>query len=140
MAQENKTRPTHVDVETFLGSVENKTRLADAHTMIEMMTRITGEPATMWGPSIIGFGSCHYKYDSGREGDMPLVGFSPRKSNLAFYLGKSFDGYESLISKLGKHKTDASCLYVNKLADIDLGTLETMVERSAAHARETDQA
>lgn len=82
MAQENKTRPTDVDVETFLSTVENKTRLLDARTIIEMMSRITGEPPVMWGPTIIGFGTSHYRYESGREGDVPLVGFSPRKANL----------------------------------------------------------
>lgn len=82
MAQENKTRPTDVDVETFLSTVENKTRLLDARTIIEMMSRITGERPVMWGPTIIGFGTSHYRYESGREGDVPLVGFSPRKANL----------------------------------------------------------
>ncbi|MEM7330045.1 MAG: DUF1801 domain-containing protein [Pseudomonadota bacterium] len=138
MAQENKTRPTQVNVESFLGTVENKTRLQDARTMIEIMHRVTGEPAVMWGPSIIGFGTSHYKYDSGREGDVPLVGFSPRKANLVLYLGKSFDGYDTLIAQLGKHKTGASCLYINKLADVDLQVLETMVDRSAAHERAAD--
>lgn len=139
MAQENKTRPTQVDVDSFLVTVENKTRLQDARSIIEMMTRLTGEPAVMWGPSIIGFGTSHYRYESGREGDVPLVGFSPRKANLVLYLGKSFPDYNALIAKLGKHKTGASCLYINKLADVDLGVLETMIEHSAAHARATDQ-
>jgi hypothetical protein len=140
MAQENKTRPTDVDVETFLSTVENKTRLLDARTIIEMMSRITGEPPVMWGPTIIGFGTSHYRYESGREDDVPLVGFSPRKANLVLYLGKSFEGYDTLITNLGKHKTGASCLYVNKLADVDVSVLETMIDRSAAHARATDQA
>lgn len=139
MAQENKTRPTEMPVEAFLKTVENKTRLEDARTLIELMAQITGERPTMWGPSIIGFGISHYKYASGREGDVPLVGFSPRKANLALYLGKSFEGYESLITQLGKHKSGASCLYINKLADVDISVLETMVERSAAYARATDQ-
>lgn len=139
MAQENKTQPTQVDVDSFLATVENKTRLQDARTIIEMMTRLTDEPAVMWGPSIIGFGTSHYRYESGREGDVPLVGFSPRKANLVLYLGKSFPDYNTLIAKLGKHKTGASCLYVNKLADVDLSILETMIERSAAHAQATDQ-
>ena len=137
MAQENKTRPTQVDVESFLGTVENKTRLQDARTIIEIMQRLTGEPAVMWGPSIIGFGTSHYRYESGREGDVPLVGFSPRKANLVLYLGKSFEGYDTLIAQLGKHKTGASCLYINKLADVDLRVLETMIDRSAAHERAT---
>jgi Domain of unknown function (DU1801) len=140
MADENKTRPTEVSIETFLAGVTHPTRRADADVLIEAMQRLSGEPPVMWGPSIIGFGTCHYRYESGREGDMPLVGFSPRKSNLALYLGKSFDGYAKLISQLGKHKTGASCLYINKLSDIDMGVLEEMITRSAAHARATDQA
>lgn len=139
MAQDNKTQPTQVNVESFLSSVENKTRLQDARTLIDVMRQITGEPPVMWGPSIIGFGTSHYRYESGREGDVPLVGFSPRKANLALYLGKSFADYDTLIAQLGKHKTGASCLYVNKLADVDLRVLETMIENSAAHARATDQ-
>ena len=100
------------------------------------MKTITGEEPKMWGSSIIGFGAYHYKYDSGREGDMPKVGFSPRKQSLTLYIMNGFDRYEELMEKLGKHKTGKSCLYVNKLADIDEGVLKELITLSFHYMNE----
>ncbi len=132
---EIKTKPTGATVDAFIAAVEKPVRRADAITLREMMERVTGEPATMWGPSIIGFGSYHYRYASGHEGDACRVGFSPRAANLVLYVG-GFDGYESLLGRLGKHKTSKACLYLNKLADVDAGVLEEIVVRSYATAED----
>lgn len=128
-----KTVPTAKPVADFLASVEPGAKREDALVLLELFTRVTGEEAVMWGPSIIGFGSYHYVYDSGREGDSMRSGFSPRKAKHSLYFmgrycdeqtGKTVD---ALLEKLGKHSTGASCVYVNKLADIDLGVLEEIV-------------
>ncbi len=126
---ETKTRPTDVSVDAFLASVAHPVRRADGQALRAMMERITGEPATMWGPSIVGFGSCHYRYESGHEGDMPRVGFSPRSSSLILYVG-GFPDYDALLARLGKHRRSVACLYVNKLADVDLGVLEEIARRT----------
>ncbi len=136
---ENKTRPTDQDVIDFLNSVDNKTRRQDGFAVLEMMEEITGEEAVMWGSSIVGFGSYHYKYDSGREGDMPLIGFSPRKQNMTLYIMPGFDDYENILEDLGKHKIGKSCLYVNKLADVDKDVLRRLIRRSYKHMKETNQ-
>ncbi len=94
-----------------------------------MMERVTGEPAVMWGPSIVGFGRYHYRYASGHEGDMCRVGFSPRSANLVLYVG-GFPDYEAMLAKLGKHKRSKACLYLNKLADVDVGVLEEITQRT----------
>jgi hypothetical protein len=134
---ENKTKPTDQDVIDFLNDVEHKTRRQDGFTLLEMMQQITGEEAVMWG-SIIGFGSYHYKYESGREGDMPLIGFSPRKQSMTLYIMPGFDDYEDLLGKLGKHKIGKACLYVNKLADVDADVLRKLIKRSYTHMKETN--
>ena len=126
---EAKTKPTPVNVEAFIASVEKSTRREDATIVRQMMERVTGAPATMWGPSIIGFGSYHYRYASGHEGDTCRVGFSPRSANLVFYVG-NFPEYAALLERLGKHKSGKGCLYVNKLADVDLAVLEEIVQLS----------
>jgi hypothetical protein len=126
---ETKTRPTEVSVDDFLDGVVHPVRRADGEALRAMMERVTGEPATMWGPSIVGFGSCHYRYASGHEGDMPRVGFSPRSANLVLYVG-GFPGYEALLGKLGKHKSSKACLYLNRLADVDPAVLEEIVRRT----------
>ncbi|HMS92923.1 MAG TPA: DUF1801 domain-containing protein [Candidatus Saccharibacteria bacterium] len=126
---DNKTKPTNVSVDEFLATVSQE-RADEARKIIVIMARITGEPAVMWGPSIIGFGSVHYKYDSGREGDMPLLGFSPRKASLTIYFMEGFDQYEGELAQLGKVKTSKGCLYVTKLTNIDLGVLTNMIESS----------
>lgn len=130
---ENKTKPTSVSVEEFIEAVEPQSKRDDARVLDALFRKVTGEEPKMWGPSIIGYGSYHYKYESGREGDMCRAGFSPRKAKHSLYL---MGGYcdditakhrEEALKRLGKHKTGASCLYVNKLADIDLDVLEEMI-------------
>ena len=128
---EIKTKPTAVSVEAFLEAVEHHVRRADGKAVCAMLARVTGEPAVMWGPSIVGFGSYHYRYDSGHEGDMPRVGFSPRSANLVLYVG-GFPEYDALLGKLGKHRRSKACLYVKKLADVDLGVLEEIARRTYA--------
>ena len=134
---ETKTRPTPANVDDFIAAIEKPGRRDDAKALREMMERVTGEPAIMWGPSIIGFGAYHYLYASGHEGDACRVGFSPRSANLVLYVG-GFPGFEELLGKLGKHKRSKACLYLNKLADVDLGVLEEIVRRTF-EATEADQ-
>lgn len=123
---EIKTKPTEVTAAAFIAAVENPVRREEAKTVSTMMERVTGEPPKMWGPSIIGFGSYHYKYDSGHEGTMCRLGFSPRKAQLVLYILTGAAGEEAQLAKLGKHKTGKSCLYINKLADVDMAVLEEM--------------
>lgn len=131
-----QTRETGASVQGFIKGIENETRRKDAAALVALMTRVTGTKPKMWGPAIVGFGKYHYKYDSGREGDMLRLGFSPRKANLALYLITKDDGYEDALARLGKHKTGGSCLYINKLSDVDLKVLEGMIRRSWQLARE----
>lgn len=133
---ENKTKPTDVAVEDFLNAVENDRRRSDAFELLAMMRELTGEEAKMWGASIIGFGSYHYKYESGREGDFMQLGFSPRKANLVCYIMLGFSGYQALMDRLGKYKTGKSCLYINKLDDIDRAVLRQLIEKSLADLRQ----
>ncbi len=130
MSSESKTRPTEVSIDTFLESVSDKRR-EESRLLIDMMRKISGEDPCMWGPSIIGFGTKHYKYDSGREGDMPLLAFSPRKASLTIYLD-GFDKYTDELADLGKHKHSVSCLYINKLEDIKVDVLRTILEKCFA--------
>ena len=134
---QNKTRPTNDDVVEFLNNVEHKTRRQDGLALLDMMTEITGEKAVMWG-SIVGFGSYHYKYESGREGDMPLIGYSPRKQSMTVYIMPGFDEYDGLLSQLGKHKIGKSCLYINKLADVDEAVLRKLIKESYDHMKTTN--
>ena len=131
-----KTVPTDKSVEGFLHNVENKKRRQDAFSVLEMMKEITGEPPKMWGQSIVGFGQYHYKYDSGREGDFLKIGFSPRKTSLVLYLMTGFERYEELMSHLGKHKTGKSCLYVNKLEQVDEAVLRELIAESMRYMNE----
>jgi hypothetical protein len=128
---ETKTKPTDASVDAFLDAVANPARRADGRAVRAMMERVTGERAVMWGPSIVGFGSYHYRYASGHEGDMCRVGFSPRSSNLVLYVG-GFEAYDMLLARLGKHKRSKACLYLNKLADVDSAVLEQIVRRTFA--------
>ena len=130
---ENKTQATVTRVEDFVTGIADENQHADARSLIAMMTRLSGEPATMWGPSIIGFGRYRYRYDSGREGEMCRIGFSPRKGQTVLYLIDGFEGHAELMAKLGKHKTGKSCLYVKRLSDIDLVVLEDMCRSSLAY-------
>ena len=134
---EVKTKPTEVSVDAFLDGVKHPVRRADGEAIREMMERITGEPAVMWGPSIVGFGAYHYRYASGHEGDMCRVGFSPRSANLVLYVG-GFPEYEEMLARLGKHKTSKACLYINKLADVDQAVLEEIVRRSFEASEDVD--
>lgn len=136
MAQ-NKTNRNDGDVRSYLESVENKRRRDDALALLEMMGEITGEPATMWGTSIVGYGSYHYRYESGREGDWFLTGFAPRKASMTLYIMPGFERYDDLLARLGKHKIGRSCLYINKLADVDMSVLKELVAESVAHMRQS---
>ena len=127
---ELKTRRHDGDVDAYLDSVENPRRREDARRVLTLMREVTGERPKMWGSSIVGFGSYHYTYASGREGDWPVVGFAPRRQNLVLYIMPGFARYESLLARLGKHRTGKSCLYVNKLDDIDPEVLEELVRES----------
>jgi len=124
---QNKTAPTAVDPRDFVAAVEHPTRRADAEILLDFFGRVTGLKPKMWGPSIIGYGSYHYKYDSGREGDMIMTGFSPRKANLVMYILPGYAKMGDMLDRLGKHKIGKSCLYINKLADIDMDVLEEIV-------------
>jgi hypothetical protein len=136
MAYEAKTKATDVSVADFIAAVENPQRRADAGTLCALFEEVSGEPATMWGPSIIGFGRYHYRYASGHEGDAPRLGFSPRKAKLTIYIMPGLGGYADLLARLGKHKTSVSCLYLNRLSDIDVDVLREMATRSLAWMRE----
>jgi hypothetical protein len=130
---EIKTKPTQVTVDDFLAAVENPARRDEAKSVCAMMERITGEPPRMWGPSIIGFGSYHYRYDSGHEGTMCRLGFSPRKAQLVLYILTEDPRQSEQLARLGKHKTGKSCLYINKLADVDMAVLEEMTRDALAY-------
>ncbi|GEL96997.1 DUF1801 domain-containing protein [Cellulomonas terrae] len=133
MANEpNKTTPTDADVDAFLAAVEHPVRRRDARRLVELMTRVTGEQPQMWGPSIVGFGSYHYEYASGRQGDAIAAGFSPRKAATTVYLADGTESHADLLAGLGPHTTGASCLYIKDLDAIDLGVLEEAVRRSYA--------
>ncbi len=127
---DNKTTPNDQDVEQFLNSVADERKRKDSFTILELMKQVTGMEPRMWGSSIVGFGSYHYKYESGREGDMILTGFSPRKQNLTLYIMGGFERYDDLLKKLGKHTTGKGCLYIKRLDDVDLPTLKSLIEES----------
>lgn len=135
---ENKTKETDESVQAYLETVEDARKRADCYRLLELMQAITGAEPRMWGSSMVGFGTYHYKYASGREGDSMLTGFAPRKQNLTLYIMAGFDQYESLLSQLGKYTTGKSCLYVKKLDDVDMPTLRTLIERSVEHIRRTN--
>ncbi|MCW3835244.1 DUF1801 domain-containing protein [Sphingomonas canadensis] len=134
----NKTKPSGTGVDAFLDAVTHPGRRADGHAVRALMERITGEPAVMWGPSIVGFGSYHYRYASGRQGDMCRIGFSPRSANLVLYL-RSFPGYEALLDRLGKHKRSTGCLYLTRLDGVDMAVLEELVRRSWEASGDIDE-
>jgi hypothetical protein len=134
---ELKTKPTEQSVEQFLQGVPDEQRRQDCFTMLELMRQITGTDPKLWGSSIVGFGSYHYKYASGHEGDSFLTGFSPRKQNLTLYLMAGFEQYDALMQKLGKHTTGKSCLYIKRLTDIDLPTLRELIQQSFNHMTQT---
>ncbi len=131
---DNKTKPTKLSVAAFIGAITDPTQRADAKALVKLMQSATGEKPKMWGPSIIGCGSYHYTYDSGREGDMPLIGFSPRKAATVVYVTGLSDS-KALLAKLGKHTTGGGCLYIKKLADVDQQVLQALVAKSVAAIR-----
>ena len=132
---DNKTKPTKVSVTAFIDALTDQTSRADAKALVKLMQRASGEKPKMWGPSIIGFGSYHYRYDSGREGDAPLIGFSPRKAATVLYGVRGSNDSEALLAQLGKHTAGKGCLYVKKLADVDQGVLEALVVKAVAANR-----
>ena len=126
---ENKTKPTTASVDEFIATVEVTRRREDAQVLLELYSNVTKQPAVMWGPSIIGFGTRLFSYDSGREGITPTAAFSPRKSNLTLYVGDKFDAAADLYARLGKHKKSVACLYINKLTDVDIQILREIIEK-----------
>jgi hypothetical protein len=136
---ENKTKPTPASVQAFLDACADETRREDAKALATLMQKVTGHEPCMWGPSIVGFGSYHYTNPGGREGDMPIVGFSPRKAANVLYGTIGFRGADALLLRLGKHTTGKGCLYIKKLADVDVKVLETLVEKAVAATKARDK-
>jgi hypothetical protein len=134
---EMKTRATDGNVETFLAAVSDEARREDCFRVLEIMKRVTGDEPKLWGAGMVGFGSYHYRYDSGREGDWFVTGFSPRKANLTLYIMAGLDRYTELLERLGKFKTGKSCLYVKKLADVDEAVLTELIAASVENMRRT---
>lgn len=132
---ELKTQKNEKSVTAFLESVQDEGRRKDSFVVLDLMEKATGEKPFMWGDSIVGYGQHHYKYASGHEGDWPLAAFSPRKQNLTLYILPGFDHYEEILSRLGKYKTAKSCLYINRLSDVDLDVLKELVQKSADYIR-----
>ena len=132
---ENKTKATAASVSAFVGSIKDPAQQKDAKTLVKWMEQLSGEKAKMWGTAIIGVGSHHFKYSSGREGDMPMIAFSPRKSATVLYSLMGYNGSEALLGKLGKHTTGKGCLYIKKLADVDEQVLKDLIANSLAAKR-----
>jgi hypothetical protein len=132
---ELKTQKNNASVTAFIKGIEDKQQRADARKVAAMMRAATGSRAKMWGTAIVGFGSYHYKYASGQEGDWPIVGFSPRKQNLSLYIMPGFGKFDALMARLGKHKTGKSCLYIKRLDDVDQKVLEKLIAESVRHMR-----
>jgi hypothetical protein len=131
-----KTKENEASVEGFLNGVADKQQREDAKTLLDLMQKATRMKPKMWGSSIVGFGSYHYKYASGHEGDTCLIGFSPRKANLTLYLPGGQEHYGALLEKLGKHKTGKGCLYIKRLDDVDLPTLRALLKEAARFGKE----
>jgi len=130
---ELKTKRNKGDVEAFLNEVQDERKRQDSFTILALMKEVTGKEPEMWGESIVGFGSYHYKYESGREGDWFVTGFSPRKQNLTLYIMSGFDDYDRLLGKLGKHTIGKACLYIKKMEEVDTDVLKELVEKSVKH-------
>jgi hypothetical protein len=136
---ELKTRPTDNSVVDYLNTIKNEKKRADSFTILELMKDVTGEKPIMWGDSIIGFGTYRYKYASGRQAEWFLTGFAPRKQSLTLYIMSGFSTYDDLLGKLGKYTTGKSCLYIKKLADIDMKILRDLVQHSVEHMKKTNE-
>ncbi len=134
---ELKTKRTKQSVAAFIKSIPEEQKRRDAQTISKLMKRATNSDPEMWGGNIVGFGSYHYRYASGREGDWFVTGFSPRKRNLTLYIMSGFSQYNTLMKKLGKHTTGKSCLYIKRLADVDIPTLEKLIRESVKHVKMT---
>jgi hypothetical protein len=133
---ENKTKANEQSVEDFLNALPDERKRKDSFAIVELMKQVTGLEPTMWGSSIVGFGTYHYKYESGREGDNLIAGFAPRKQNLAFYNLSGAHQYDKLREKLGKHTMGGGCLYIKRLDDVDMGTLKQMIEAGFQHVKQ----
>ena len=132
-----KTQKNDASVEDFLNGVSHERKREDSFAILELMRDVTGEEPAMWGTSIVGFGSYRYKYASGREGEWFLTGFAPRKRNLTLYIIAGLENYDSLLAELGKYRTGKSCLYINKLEDVDIPTLRELIRQSVTHLAES---
>jgi hypothetical protein len=132
---EMKTKETRASVADFIASVPDARKRADAKTLLRIMKRVTGQPARMWGPSLVGFDRYHYKYESGREGDWFVAGFSPRTAALTLYIMPGFEPFKTLMARLGKYKTGRSCLYIRKLDDVDMDVLEQLIRESYTYMK-----
>ena len=132
---ELKTKPTEVSAESHIAAITNEQQRSDAQTLVALMRRVTRQEPRMWGPSIVGFGSYHYKYASGHKGDSALTGFAVRGNDLVVYIAPDFEGRDKLLAKLGKHRTGKGCVYIRRLANVDLKVLETLVARSVAETK-----
>jgi hypothetical protein len=135
MAAENKTKATKASATAYIAAIADDAQRADAKALVKMMQAATGEKPVLWGPSIVGFGSTHYVYESGREGDMPVIAFSPRKAAMVLYGATGFAGADKLLARLGKHTTGKGCLYIKRLSDVDPGVLDTMIAKAVASKR-----
>ena len=132
----NKTRSTDASVSTFLAAIDDAQRREDCQALLAMMSRITGQPAVMWGPSIVGFDTYHYRYESGREGDMAVTGFSPRSRDISIYLMAESPDQADLLARLGRHRMGKACLSIRRLSDVDIDVLEQLVSGSVAALRQ----
>ena len=135
---ELKTKPSDISVEALLDAIPDETRRSDCRTIAKLMEKLTGSRPQLWGTSIVGFGTYHYRYASGREGDWFITGFAPRKNDLTLYILSGFTRFEDLMSRLGRHKTGKSCLYIRRLEDIDMKVLEELIRESVDHARQNN--
>jgi hypothetical protein len=140
MATTPKTRPTTASVDDYIARIEDPVRRAECTALVRLMQEVTAAPAVMWGEGIVGFGSYTYQYKSGQALEWPLTGFASRKTDLTVYLMAGFAAHADLLQRLGKHKTSKACLYLKRLADVDLGVLRELAERSVAETRALDQA
>jgi hypothetical protein len=135
MATTSKTTETDASVDDYLAAIDDEVRRDDCRALARLMSGVTRQPPRMWGTGIVGFGSYHYRYESGREGDAPLTGFAARKGDISVYLVTGFEGREALLARLGRHKTGKACLYVRRLSDVDMQVLEQLVAGSVEQMR-----